>query len=36
MRMAVRLIQAVWMIARCEECTGRAYDIMKVCRRKKG
>jgi len=30
MRMAVRLIPAVWMIARCEECAGRAYDMMKV------
>ena len=23
-------MQAAWMIARCEECTGRAYDMMKV------
>jgi len=23
-------MQTVWMIARCEECTGRAYDMMKV------
>ena len=28
--MAVRLMQAAWMIARCEECAGRAYDMMKV------
>ena len=26
----MRLIQPAWMIVRCEECTGRAYDIMKV------
>jgi len=30
MRMAVRLMQAAWMIARCEECAGRVYDMMKV------
>ena len=30
MRMAVRLMPAAWMIARCEECAGRAYDMMKV------
>ena len=30
MRIAVRLMPAVWMLARCEECAGRAYDMMKV------
>jgi len=30
MMMAVRLIQAVWRIARCKECASRAYDLMKV------
>jgi len=24
------LMLAAWMIARCEECAGRAYDTMKV------
>jgi len=36
MRIAVRLMQAVWIIARYEECAGRVYDMMEVCRRKKG
>ena len=30
MRMVVRLLQAAWMIARCEECIGCTYDMMKV------
>ena len=30
MRVVVRLMQAVWMIARCEECASRTYDMMKV------
>jgi len=30
MRMAVRLIKVVWMLARYEECTGCMYDMTKV------
>ena len=30
MRMVVRLMLAGWMIARCKECAGRTYDMMKV------
>jgi len=30
MRMAVRLMQVAWMIARCEEYTGHTYDMMKA------
>jgi len=30
MRMAESLMQAAWMIARCEECAGHANNTMKV------